>query len=85
MQEVLRVAAFRDEYVDGWLNGADPTDGPLREWFAACQGGAEVVARDGLPEPYGGDLRGSVSSPRLVVLAQHAGEYEPRFQSREGV
>ena len=87
MQSALaRVADYWDIYVDKWLSGADPSDGPLRDWFAACgQRDAEQVARDGLPELYGGDLRRANARPCMVVLTKHAGEYFPGFQSRDGV
>lgn len=87
MQDALaRVADYWDEFVDSWLTGADPADGPLRDWFTACgERDTERVASDGLPEPYGGDIRRADARPCMVVLAKHAGEYFPAFQARHGV
>lgn len=79
-----RIADFWDEFVDDWLRGADPATGPLSEWFAACPDSG-LVSREGLPELFGGDLRRTSGRSPVVVLAQHAGEYVPQFQSREGV
>ncbi len=38
-----------------------------------------------LEEPCTGDLRGVVTTPRVVILGLNPGRYYPRFQSREGV
>lgn len=81
-----RVTGFWDEHIAAWLAGDDPMPDPLPQWFDAFRGkGLGKVTRDGFPEPYVGDLKGIVATPRLVVLGLNPGEYEQDFQSRTGI
>ncbi|MGB2567115.1 anti-phage DNA glycosylase Brig1 [Micromonospora citrea] len=84
--ERQRVAAFWDDHVAAWLDGADPLPPPLGAWFDSYQGvGPGQVTRDGFPEPYHGDLLGLVHTPRMVVLGLNPGEFRPQFQARDGI
>jgi hypothetical protein len=77
------VAQFWDAHVAGWLDGADAMDDSLECWFLSYQGeGSGLVSRDGLTEPYHGDLLGE---PKAVVLGLNPGRYHPEFQSRAGI
>ncbi len=79
------VADYWDNHATRWLAGEDPLPEPLLGWFNSYRGdGAGTATRDGLIEPYTGDLRGRVRSPRVVMLALHAGEYYPALQARDG-
>jgi hypothetical protein len=81
-----RVAAFWDDHVSSRLSGADPMPPPLDRWFRSYQGrGLGAVTRDGLAEPYEGDLLGLVGTPRVVVLGLNPGGYSPKFQARDGI
>lgn len=64
-----RVARYWDDHIARWLAGDDPLPDPLPRWFASYQGRAGgAVTRDGFPEPYMGDLLGTETTPRLVIL-----------------
>lgn len=78
------VAEYWDEHVACWLAGEDPTDSDIQTWQASYHGPSEDVAFAGFPEPYMGDLIGKKSTPRLVVLALHPGQFYENFQSRYG-
>jgi hypothetical protein len=79
------VTAYWDAHVNAWLAGGDPLRQPLDRWFASyAGGGAGAVTRDGLVEPYQGDLLGLETEPRAVVLGLNPGRYIPEFQSRTG-
>jgi hypothetical protein len=81
-----RVKAFWDNHIAAWLAGEDPMPDPLPHWYDAFQGsGLGKIARDGFPEPYVGDLTGLVATPRMVILGLNPGQYQPKFQSRDGV
>lgn len=81
-----RVAEFWDGHVAQWLGGEDPLDGRLSDWLASYDGrGDGAVERGGVVEPYAGDLRGVVKTPRVVVLGLNPGRYLSKFQSRAGV
>lgn len=81
-----RVAEYWDDHVSRWLAGEDPWDDRLAQWFSSYEGrGDGAVDRDGMVEPYTGDLRGVVTTPRVVILGLHPGRCYPQFQSRRGV
>lgn len=81
-----RVAAYWDEHVGRRLAGEDPLDDGLSGWFASYEGRGDGAAdRDGMVEPYTGDLRRLVTTPRVVILGLNPGRYYPQFQSRSGV
>jgi hypothetical protein len=49
--------------------GEDLLDVGLSQWFASYKGrGDGAVDREGMVEPYTGDLRGLVTTPRVVIL-----------------
>lgn len=80
------VAAFWNDYVTQWLTGEDPHPDPTSRWFASYQGrGTGTATRDGLVEPYTGDLLGQSTTPRVVVLGLNPGHYYPTFQARDGI
>lgn len=81
-----RMAGYWDEHVARWLAGDDLLDEGLSLWYASYEGrGDGVVDREGMVEPYTGDLRGLVTTPRVVILGLNPGRYYPQFQSRGGV
>jgi hypothetical protein len=81
-----RAAEFWDHHVARWLAGEDPLDDRLSDWLASYDGRGEgAVERGGMVEPYTGDLRGVVKTPRVVVLGLNPGRYYPQFQSRPGM
>ncbi|MDG4823282.1 hypothetical protein O7635_15610 [Asanoa sp. WMMD1127] len=80
------IADFWDHHVADWLAGADPMAAPLPAWYSSYTGsGPGTPSRDGFPEPYIGDLRGTSTRPRMVVLGLNPGAYQPPFQSRDGI
>jgi hypothetical protein len=80
------VATFWDQHINAWLAGEDPMSATLRRWFDGYDGAwPDHATRDGFPEPYIGDLLGHVTTPRMVFLAFHPGEYVPQFQARDGI
>jgi hypothetical protein len=80
------VATFWDQHINAWLAGEDPMSGTLRRWFDGYDGAwPDHATRKGFPEPYLGDLLGHVTTPRMVFLAFHPGEYVPQFQARDGI
>ena len=61
-------------------------DEPLPRWFASYAGtGRGAVTREGFAEPYGGDLLGVDTEPKLAILGLNPGGYLPEFQSRQGL
>jgi hypothetical protein len=63
------VADFWDDVVAQWLDGQRDLTPPLDRWFASYAGtGRGTPSLDFYPDPYIGDLRGSVREPRLVSL-----------------
>jgi hypothetical protein len=81
-----RVAAFWDDHVQRWLEGADPLPDPLTAWYSSYAGmGRGAVTRAGFVEPYQGDVLGDAHEPRLVVMGLNPGGYAEPFQSRSGV
>ena len=76
------VADFWDQVIAGWLDGSDVLSERLSGWFDSYSGkGAGQVTREGFPEPYLGDLRGS---PRLLTLGLNPGRFVPELQARDG-
>ncbi|MEE6263058.1 anti-phage DNA glycosylase Brig1 [Plantactinospora sonchi] len=79
----VSIAAFWDAHTTTWLDGEDPLPEPLADWFDSYAGaGAGAVTRDGLAEPYHGDLLGK---PRMVVLGLNPGRFQRKFQARDGL
>ena len=73
-----RVAEFWDDHVARWLAGEDLLDDGLSDWLASYDGRGEgAVDRDGMVEPFTGDLLGVVKTPRVVVLGLNPGRYYP--------
>lgn len=63
-----------------------PRHRAVPHWFASYQGhGTGTATRDGLVEPYTGDLFGHVTTPRVVLLGLNPGQYYPAFQARDGI
>ena len=80
------VADFWDDVVADWLDGQRHLKPPLDRWFASYAGtGQGTPSLDFYPDPYIGDLRGSVREPRLVCFGLNPGLGYAGLQSGDGI